>query len=103
MSVQLEHYLVLGAILFAIGFYGALSRRNAVAILMSIEIMFNAVNVTFVALSRYVTPTLLTGQVFAIFVITVAAGEAALGLAIIIGIYRSRATVHVDEMDLLKG
>ncbi|MBI4216166.1 MAG: NADH-quinone oxidoreductase subunit NuoK [Chloroflexi bacterium] len=102
MTVGLQHYLVLSAVLFSIGFYGAISKRNAVVILMSLEIMLNAVNITLVALSRYVTPVAMTGQVFAIFVMTVAAAEAALGLAIIIAIYRSRETVDVEKIDLMK-
>ena len=102
MSVSLEHYLILSAILFAIGLYGALTRSNAIVILMSIEIMLNAVNIALVAFSRYVVPALLTGQVFAIFIIVVAAAEAAVGLAIIIAIYRSRETIESTKMDLMK-
>lgn len=102
MTVGLQHYLVLSAVLFSIGFYGAISKRNAVVILMSLEIMLNAVNIALVALSRYVTPVAMTGQIFAIFVMTVAAAEAALGLAIIIAIYRSRETVDVEKIDLMK-
>ena len=77
MSVGLEHYLVLAAILFAIGFIGVVSKKNAVVILMCIEIMLNAVNITLVAFSKFIVPTALTGQVFAIFVMAVAAAEAA--------------------------
>lgn len=102
MSIGLEHYLILSAILFSIGLYGALAKRNAVVILMSIEIMLNAVNIAMVALSRYVTPSLLTGQVFVIFILVVAAAEAAVGLAIIIAIYRSRETIEATDIDLLK-
>ncbi len=102
MNIGLEHYLVLSAVLFCIGLFGALSRKNAIVILMCIEIMLNAVNITMVAFSRYVTPTQLTGQVFAIFIMTVAAAEAALGLAIILALYRSRAKVDVTEIDLMK-
>ena len=102
MAIGLEHYLVLSAILFAIGLYGALAKRNAVVILMSIEIMLNAVNIAMVAFSRYVTPSLLTGQVFVIFILVVAAAEAAVGLAIIISIYRSRETIEATKIDLLK-
>ncbi|MBI4302079.1 MAG: NADH-quinone oxidoreductase subunit NuoK [Chloroflexi bacterium] len=103
MTIGLENYLVLAAILFSIGLYGALSKRNAVAVLMSIEIMLNAVNVTLVAFSRFVTSPVLTGQIFAIFVITVAAAAAAVALAVIIVIYRSRETVDVEDIDLLRG
>ena len=110
--MTLERFLIIGAILFAIGLYGALSKKHAIAVLMSLELMFNGVNVTAVALSRYTVPKdlsesyqtmdnaasfLLTGQVFAVFIITVAAAEVALGLAIIIAIYRSRSTVLVTE------
>ena len=102
MSVGLEHYLVLSAILFSIGLYGVLAKRNAVIILMCIEIMLNAANIALVAFSRYITPILLTGQIFAIFVMVVAAAEAAVGLAIVISIYRSRETVDVGEIDLMK-
>jgi len=98
--IGLEHYLILSAVLFAIGIYGVLVKRNAVVILMSIEIMLNAVNIAMVAFSRY--SALLTGQVFAIFIMTVAAAEAAVGLAIIVAIYRSRKTVDVGEIDLMK-
>jgi NADH-quinone oxidoreductase subunit K len=102
MNIGLEHYLILSAALFSIGLYGTLAKRNALAILMSIELMLNAVNVALVAFSRYITPTELTGQVFAIFVITVAAAEVAVGLAIILAIYRRRQTVDVEQMDLMK-
>ena len=102
MSVGLEHYLILSAILFSIGLYGALAKRNAVIILISIEIMLNAVNIAMVAFSRYIAPSMLTGQVFAIFIMVVAAAEAAVGLAIIIAIYRSRKTVETTEIDLMK-
>ncbi|MCL4531915.1 MAG: NADH-quinone oxidoreductase subunit NuoK [Actinobacteria bacterium] len=101
--MTLNHFLLLGAILFSVGLFGALSRRNAVAILMSIELMFNGVNVTLVGFSRYVaTANPLAGQIFAIFIITVAAAEAAVGLAIIIAIYRDRKTIDIPEIDLMK-
>ena len=103
LSIGLQHYLVLSAVLFAIGLFGALSKRNVVAILMAIEIMFNAVNIAMIAFSRFIVPTLLTGQVFAIFIITVAAAEVALGLAIVIALYRTRETVDAGEANLLKG
>jgi NAD(P)H-quinone oxidoreductase subunit 4L len=102
MSVGLEHYLVLSAVLFSIGLYGVLAKRNAVVILMCIEIMLNAVNIALVAFSRYVVPMLLTGQIFAIFVIVVAAAEAAVGIAIIIAIYRNRQSIDVEKFDLMK-
>jgi len=110
--------MIVAAIIFAIGLYGALVKRNAITVLMSIELMFNGVNITAVALSRYVLPArlalepdlatnevaqfLLTGQVFAIFIITVAAAEVALGLAIILAIYRNRGSVLVSDINLMK-
>jgi NAD(P)H-quinone oxidoreductase subunit 4L len=102
MAVGLEHYLVLSAVLFSIGLYGALSKRNAIVILMSIELMLNAVNIALVAFSRYIVPLLLTGQVFAIFVMVVAAAEVAVGLAIIISIYRYRETIDATKINLMK-
>jgi len=102
VTIGLEHYLILSAILFSIGLYGALTKRNAIVILMCIEIMLNAVNIAMVAFSRFVTPTMLTGQIFAIFIMVVAAAEAAVGLAIIISIYRSRETIESTKIDLMK-
>jgi len=103
LDIGLQHYLALSAVLFSIGLFGALSRRSAVAILMAVEIMFNAVNIAMIAFSRFVTPTLLTGQVFAIFIVTVAAAEVALGLAIVISLYRARESVDAGEANLMKG
>ncbi len=103
MSVDLEHYLLVGAVLFAIGLYLALAKRNFVAVLMGIELMFNAVNLTFVAFSRFVeSEAPLSGQVFVVFVITVAAAEAAVALGLAVLIYRTRGTIDVDRIDLLK-
>ena len=102
MSIGLEHYLILSAILFSIGLYGVLAKRNAIIILISIELMLNAVNIAMVAFSRYIVPLMLTGQVFAIFIIVVAAAEAAVGLAIIIAIYRNRETIDATQVDLMK-
>ena len=103
MEITLSHYMVLSALLFCIGLFGALARRNAVGILMAIEIMLNAVNLAFIAMSRYVGEDgHATGQVFAIFIITVAAAEAAVALALFIAIYRSRGTVDVQQISLLK-
>lgn len=102
--IGLQHFLVLSSILFAIGMFGALSRSNAVGVLLSIELMLNAVNVMMVAFACYVeSPQPLAGQMFAIFIMTVAAAEAAVGLAIVITVYRLRHTIQVDEIDLLKG
>ena len=102
MSLSLEHYLVLSAILFSIGLFGALTKRNAVIVLMCIELMLNAVNITMVAFSRYIVPDLLTGQVFAIFIIVVAAAEVAVGLAIILAIYRGLVDIDVTKINLMK-
>jgi len=102
MTIGLEHYLILSTLLFSIGLYGALTKRSAIVILMSIELMLNAVNIAMVAFSRYIVPLLLTGQVFAIFIMVVAAAEAAVGLAIIMAIYRSRETIDATQIDLMK-
>jgi NADH:ubiquinone oxidoreductase subunit K len=100
--VPLNWYLIVGAILFCVGVFGVLARRNAVAILMGIELMLNAVNINLVAFWRYLEPTAATGQVFAAFVFIVAAAETAVGLALIISVYRNRDTVDVENVDLLK-
>ena len=102
MSIGLEHYLILSAVLFSIGLYGALAKRNAIVILMSIELMLNGVNIAMVAFSRFIVPLLLTGQIFAIFIMVVAAAEVAVGLAIIISIYRNRGTIDATQINLLK-
>jgi NADH-quinone oxidoreductase subunit K len=101
-GIRLPLPLLFSALLFSIGIYGVLARRNAVLVLMSIELMLNAVNINLVAFSQYLKDTLLTGQVFALFVITVAAAEVGIGLAIVILIYRNRETINVDEINLLK-
>jgi NADH:ubiquinone oxidoreductase subunit K len=104
--MTVDHFLVLGAVTFCIGLFGALSKRNAVSILMSIEIMLNAVNITLVAyasaLIGHSSGIRLTGQIFAIFIITVAAAEAAVALAMIIAIYRRRQTIDVGEINLMR-
>jgi len=102
LSIPLSWFLVVAAALFCIGLYGVLARRNAINVLMSIELMLNAVNINLVAFWRYGLPSELTGTVFAIFVITLAAAEAAIGLALVIAVYRSRNTVVVEEVDMLK-
>jgi NADH-quinone oxidoreductase subunit K len=104
MQVSLSWYLIVAAALFCIGLYGALSRRNAVGVLMGVELMLNAVNINLLAFWRYVEAVrgTVTGQVFAIIVITVAAAEAAVGLALIIAVYRNRRTVDVEDVDLMK-
>lgn len=100
--VGLSHFLVLSAILFSIGIFGVLTRRNAIGILMSIELMFNAVNINFVAFSKFVTPGEFVGQIFAIFVITIAAAEATVGLAIVLLIYRNFKGINVDDVNIMK-
>ena len=100
--IPLSWYLMLAAAVFCIGLYGVLARKNAVAILMGIELMLNAVNINLVAFWRYLTPTLASGQMFALIVFAVAAAEAAVGLALIISIYRRRNTVVAEEIDLMK-
>jgi NAD(P)H-quinone oxidoreductase subunit 4L len=102
VSIGLGHYLILSAVLFSIGLYGALAKRNIIIILMCIELMLNAVNISMVAFSRFVTPVILTGQIFAIFVMVVAAAEAAVGLAIVIALYRNRDTIESTKIDLMK-
>lgn len=102
MEISLGHYLILSAILFSIGLYGALSKRSAIVILMSIEIMLTAVGISMVAFSRYIVPTELTGQIFTIFIIVVAAAEATVGLAIIMAIYRRHETIDVPKINLMK-
>lgn len=101
-TIPLNAFLILAAALFSIGLYGALARRNAVAILMGVELMLNAVNINLVAFWRYLTPANISGQVFAIFIIALAAAEAAIGLALFIAIYRTRDTVSVEEVNLMK-
>ncbi len=102
LTVSLAHYLVLSAILFGIGLFGVLVKKNAIAVLICIELMLNAVNINLIAFSKYVTPGDFIGQIFAIFVITVAAAEVGVGLAIIIAIYRNRLSVNLDDFDWLK-
>ena len=102
LTVSLAHYLVLSAILFGIGLFGVLVKKNAISVLICIELMLNAVNINLIAFSKYVTPGDFIGQIFAIFVITVAAAEVGIGLAIIIAIYRNRLSVNLDDFDWLK-
>jgi NAD(P)H-quinone oxidoreductase subunit 4L len=99
---QLTRYLSLGAVLFSLGVYGMTQSRNAVRVLMSIELMLNAVNINLIAFSRYVDPMHLKGQLFAIFILTVAAAEAAVGLAIVLHVYRNTSTVDMNKFNLLK-
>ena len=101
-TIHLPYVLAFSAVLFSAGIYGVLARRNAVLVLMSVELMLNAVNVNLVAFSQYLKSTLHTGQVFALFVIAVAAAEVGIGLAIVILLFRNRASINVDEVNLLK-
>lgn len=100
--IPLLWYLIFSAALFSIGMYGVLARRNAIAILMGIELMLNAVNVNLVAFWRYRTPEIVIGQAFAVMVFAVAAAEVAVGLALFISIYRRRNTVAAEEIDMMK-
>ena len=100
--MRLLYPLVFAAFLFSAGVYGVLARRNAVMVLMSIELMLNAVNVNLVAFNAYLRDQLVSGQVFALFVIAVAAAEVGIGLAIVLLIFRNRETVNIDEVDLLR-
>ena len=100
--ITLAHYLVLSALLFALGVYAVLTRRNGVAILMGIELMLNAANVNLVAFNKYAGPAAMQGQIFALVVITLAACEAAVGLALMLAAYRSLETIDVDEIHQMK-
>ncbi len=102
MSIPLSWYLLLAAGLFCIGLYGVLSRKNAIAILLGVELMLNAVNINLVAFWRYLDPSQMAGQAFAVIVFAVAAAEVAVGLALVISVYRRRNTVVADEIDLMK-
>ncbi len=100
--MTLTHFQIVSGALFAVGLYGVLARRSAVLILMSIELMLNAVNLNLIAAASYLDPGKFTGLIIAIFVITVAAAEVGLALAIILRLFRNRATVNVDEIELMK-
>lgn len=100
--IGLNHYMLLATALFGIGVYGVFAKRNAVAILMSVELMLNAVNINFVAINRFVQPENAIGQLFAIMVIVVAAAEVSVGLALIISIFRQRKSVDLDDFNLMK-
>ena len=102
MSVGRSHYLIVSALLFCLGLYAVLTRRNAVAILMGIELMLNAANVNLLAFNKFTAPATLNGQIFALIVITLAACEAGVGLALVMAAYRNLETVHVDEINIMK-
>jgi NADH-quinone oxidoreductase subunit K len=100
--IPLSWYLILAAALFCVGLYGVLARRNAIAILLGIELMLNAVNINLIAFWRYLNPENISGQVFALIVFAVAAAEVAVGLALVISLYRRRNTILAEDIDLLK-
>ncbi len=100
--ISLSHYLMLGSIIFCIGVFGVVSKKNVISILLSIELMLNAVNINLVAFNKFISPDELTGHLFAIFIIVVAAAEVALGLAIVISLYRQRKHIIVENLDWLK-
>ena len=102
--MSLEHYLVVSALLFSIGFAGAVSRRNGILVLIGVELMLNAANLNFIAFWRYSpNPEALTGIIFVVFSIGIAAAEAAVGLALVIAVYRHYRTIRLDQIDSLKG
>jgi NADH:ubiquinone oxidoreductase subunit K len=103
LHVGLQHYLILGALLFAMGLFAVLTRRHAVAILLGLELMLNAANINLVACNRYLQPAAVSGQVFALMVIALAACEAAVGLALVLALYRNVGSVTPDEVDELRG
>lgn len=103
MSIGLTHYLLLAAMLFAIGMFGVLSKRNIIAVLMGIELMLNAVNINLVAFNRFMSVHDLTGQLMALFAIVVGVAEVAVGIALAFRIYRDRNTINVDELNRMKG
>jgi NADH:ubiquinone oxidoreductase subunit K len=100
--IPMQHFLVLSGILFSLGVYGVLARRNAVLILMSVELMLQAVSINFIAFAVYLAPEAFVGLIFAVFVIVVAAAEVGLMLAIVLRIFRNRATANVDEVNLMR-
>lgn len=102
MEIGLHHWLVLSSLLLGIGLYGVLTRRNALLLLMSLELVLNAAAINFVAFNYYLTPNLIKGQVFAIFIIAIAAAEAAIGIAIVIRLYRLRGEIDLTNVTELK-
>ena len=101
--MTLVQYLILSSALFSIGVYGLLARRNAVMVLLSIEVMLNAVNINLVAFEAWIRDALATGQVFTIFMVTIAAAEVGIGLAIVLLVFRSRETANIDDFNLMRG
>jgi NADH-quinone oxidoreductase subunit K len=103
VTVGLPAFLLLAALLFSLGLYGAVSKKSAVMVLMSLELMANAVNINLVSFSRFLTPEKMTGQIFAMFMMVVAAAEIGLGLALVIALYRQTKTIELDRVDELRG
>ncbi|KKL50917.1 hypothetical protein LCGC14_2300700 [marine sediment metagenome] len=103
MEITLDHYLTLAAILFAIGLYGVLAKRNIILILIAVEFMLSAANINLVAISRFVEPGAVLGQIFAIFVMIVTAAEIGVGLGIVVYLYRAHVSIENHEFDVLKG
>lgn len=102
MEITVNHYLILSALLFCIGLYGLITRNNAFRVLMSIEVILNAININFVAFAHYMDPVMIKGQVFSLFVMAVAAAEAAIGLALLLLIYRNRVNINMDSFATMK-
>ena len=102
-GITLQHFLLLSAGLFSIGLFGVITRRNAVGVLMGLELMLNAVNLNLVAFNAFLHRSAFTGQMFALFTITIAAAEATVGLALVVSLFRARRSVRVEDADLLKG
>lgn len=100
--IPIQHFLVLSGVLFSLGIYGVLARRNAVLIIMSVELMLQAVNINMIAFAVYFDPSAFVGLIFAVFIITIAAAEVGLALAIVLRIFRNRVTANVDEVNILK-
>lgn len=101
--IGLPHYLMVGSVLFALGAFGALTRRNAIAVLLGVELMLNAANLNFLAFWRFLTPTSMEPHVFVLIGLTVAAAEAAIGLAVVLNVYREYGTVNLDQIAELRG
>ncbi len=100
--IPLSYYIALSATLLCVGIYGVLARRNAILVLLSVEIMLNSVNINLIAFSRYITPDTIVGQIYTIFAMAAGAAEIGIGLAVVLLIYRGRETVNVDEVNMLK-
>lgn len=101
--IPIQYFLFLGATLFSIGIYGALSKRNIIIVMLSIELMLNSVNINFITFSHYITPSLMTGQLFVIFIMVVTASEIGVGLAIVLSLFRQRGNLDTDKFNTLKG